>query len=98
MPAYSPDHYFGIIVDSDFGSLSAINNRTIPILDDFYLPENIQLIYASSDKKNDTFLNEAISFCDKIAKQVLDSLVNINPAKGLKVIKIGNCFCNPPLK
>ncbi len=97
-PAYSPSHYFGIIVDSDLGSLSAINKREAPILDDFFLPENIQLIYASSDKKNDTFLNEAISYCDKIAKQVLDSLVNINYAKGLMIVKIGNCFSKPPIR
>jgi hypothetical protein len=97
-PTYSSKHYFGIIVDSDLGHLSEINKREVPILDNFYLPQNIQLIYASADKKNDTFLNEAISFCDKIAKQVLDALLNMNLSEGLKVVKVANCFKKPPLQ
>ncbi len=57
----------GIIVDSDLGLIDRYNSRSLPIYKNFYLPENIELIYASADIKNDTIINHLISFCDEVS-------------------------------
>lgn len=65
---------YGIIVDSDLGNIPNYNSRKAPIIDDFYLPQNFQLIYASSDAANDEITNQVIAFCDKISKKMLDQI------------------------
>ncbi|MDO3695997.1 hypothetical protein QVZ41_14185 [Wenyingzhuangia sp. chi5] len=61
---YNSNQKFGIIVDSDLGELDNFNQRKKAIIDDFYLPENFILIYAS-DKASDNLLNLAIKECHK---------------------------------
>ncbi len=71
----TPDFYqlkIGLIVDSDLGNIPAFNNQSLPIFADFYLPQNIELIYASADKPKDGLVNLFISICDKEAKKFLN--------------------------
>jgi hypothetical protein len=45
-PTYDPRSYFGLIVDSELGSLEQYNSRTKPMCGEFYLPYNMRLFYA----------------------------------------------------
>ena len=60
----------GIITDSDLGTIPSINKREAPLIDDFYLPENVQLIYAS-DAVADTLMNDLIKWCHKGANVII---------------------------
>lgn len=69
-----PKNYrIGIIVDCDLGAHDSINSYKDPYFEQFYLPENIQLIYASSDTKNDSIANQMINFSDKLANNIMQS-------------------------
>ena len=71
-PGYMPaGTRIAIIVDSELDRLNAINSRIEPILDDFFLPVNYQLIYASSDVGKDNVVNKMISICDTKGKSIL---------------------------
>jgi hypothetical protein len=70
-PNYNSNHLIGIIVDSDLGEISDYNKGNKPIIDDFLLPNNFELIFAS-DKSSDNVLNAAIKHCHKKAKIFLD--------------------------
>lgn len=61
----------GIIVDSDLASHNSINERKAPYFDNFYLPDNMQLVYASSDSTTDSIVNQMIRFSDKYANAVM---------------------------
>jgi hypothetical protein len=67
---FDPNLSYGVIVDSDLDSLPKINSRETSILDDFVLPANISMIYASADSA-ETFLNKLIKETDRIAKRSL---------------------------
>jgi hypothetical protein len=58
------DHFIGIVTDSDLINHSDYNKRKIPLIEDFYLPENVELIYAS-DGSSDTTFNKMIMWCHK---------------------------------
>ena len=58
----------GIIVDSELGKLQEINSRKISLIDNFFLPENFELVYATADSGSDEFFpNRIIRACDKNA-------------------------------
>lgn len=63
----------GLIVDCDLGLHDSINNRKTPYFENFYLPSNIQLIYASSDSTTDSLQNQMLSHYDKFASKVIKS-------------------------
>ena len=63
----------GLIVDCDLGLHDSINNRDRPYFEEFYLPSNIHLIYASSDSTTDSLQNKMISYCDKFASKIIKS-------------------------
>ena len=67
----------GIVTDHDLGNHEKYNNGEIPLIfaTEYYLPSNIKLIYASADKKNESFLNQLINHCDKGASQILISQI-----------------------
>lgn len=71
-----PQLKIGLIVDSDLGNIPAFNNQSLPIYADFYLPQNIELIYASADKKGH-LVNWLISICDKEAKYLINDILKI---------------------
>lgn len=69
----SPMKYIGIVTDHDLGNHNKYNEGEIPLIvgTDLYLPPNIKLIYASSDKKNENFFTQLINQCDKEASRLL---------------------------
>lgn len=76
-PEYDEKHEIAIIVDSDYENLDQYNSNTLPIIDDFYLPKNFKLIYATSDTGKAHFVtNKLISLCDKRANQIYKSMKN----------------------
>jgi hypothetical protein len=68
---YDGSNSFGIIVDSELGDIPDINSRKIPLYEEYYLPEKIDLIYASSDKTG-TAQNHMIKTCDQWASERID--------------------------
>ena len=64
----------GIVVDSELGKFPLFNSRNIPICENFFLPENVQLIYASSERDLASPLNKAIRTCDVDASKILKIL------------------------
>lgn len=73
-PSYNLNLKIGLIVDSDLDNISAYNNQSIPIYADFYLPKNIELIYASADVGKEFLVNKLISECDKAANMLIDDI------------------------
>lgn len=76
--AFSSDTRIGIVIDSELGNLEDYNNRKIPLRDNFYLPENFIMMYASADR-TDEWCNGMIRQCDDIAKKRLREIV-LTPA------------------
>lgn len=76
----TPYHYnfskIGFIVDSDLGNIPAYNNRTKAIYANYYLPTNIELIYASADIGKEYLANRLISLCDKEATKLLENILS----------------------
>ncbi len=73
-----------IVVDSELGKLPEINNRIIPYYGANYLPQNIHLIYASSERGNE-LPNMMMSFCDRMSSKCLtyffDNSITLNDKK-----------------
>jgi len=76
-PDYDGQKTFGIIVDSELGEISAINSRDVPLYQNYYLPSQIQLVFASSDK-SDTVQNIMMKECDKLATARLDRFEEVH--------------------
>ena len=70
---YNGTNTFGVIVDSDLGDIPRINNRQIPLYEDYYLPQQMKLIYASSDKLG-TVQNVMIKKCDQLATERINEI------------------------
>jgi len=62
----------GVTVDSELGNLIEMNRRSIPYYESYFLPAEIQLVYASSDTGKEFIPNQMISYCDKMAEKCLD--------------------------
>lgn len=88
-PAYNMNLKFGIIVDSDLGNISSYNNRSKPIYSDFYLPKNIELIYASTDVGKEYLANKLISLYDKDATKLLEDIM-LNKVTNENLHKVTN--------
>ena len=71
---YNPKMKHAIIVDSDLGNHRMYNSREMPIIEDFFLPENFQLIYAS-DAAADTFMNLAVRKCGSLATKIIKEII-----------------------
>lgn len=65
----------GVTVDSELGKLIEINRRNIPYYESHLLPDEIQLVYASSDTGKEFIPNQKISYCDRMAEKSLDYFV-----------------------
>lgn len=65
------DGKVAIVVDSELGKLPFFNGRSLPICENFFLPPNTQLIYASSERDLTSPLNKAIQICDDDATKIL---------------------------
>lgn len=64
------DMYIGIITDSDLINHSAINKRKIPLIENYFLPQNIELIFAT-DAASDTIFNQMIRWCHKYSTDMI---------------------------
>jgi hypothetical protein len=65
----------GIVVDSDFGNIAAYNDRSRPIVGEYYLPPKFELLYATADTGSEFVANKLIVYADREAKALLDRLV-----------------------
>lgn len=75
-PSYNNNLMIGLIVDSDLGNIDNYNTKQLPICDSFFLPENVNLIYAGSGKGREEFFgNILLNLADKEASK------SINEAK-----------------
>jgi len=73
-PDYSDSLRIGLVVDSNYGLLSEYNCRTTPIHEDYFLPNNFTLMYASADAGSEFILNRMIRLCDRESGLQLDAL------------------------
>lgn len=64
---------FAVVVDSNLADLRAIQERTRPILGDYYLPEWAYMTFAS-DAAGDMAVNKIMRVADKRASELLDYL------------------------
>lgn len=64
---YKPHFQIGLIVDSDLENLDRYNNRELPVYSDFYLPEKMKFIYASSKPAQETYTSTMIAVADREA-------------------------------
>ncbi len=67
----------GIIVDSDLGNIDKFQQREKPIIDHFFIPDNISLIYASADSGSEFWVNKAIKCSDKWAKKIEKEMMSV---------------------
>lgn len=82
-----------LVVDSDLGNIPKYNARELPIYHEFYLPDNIELIYASSERDLASPLNKAINICDEDAKRILTLVINNEEALNAVIQKIKASPC-----
>lgn len=73
-PKYKTNQKIAIITDHDLSNHPHYNSKKLPIYDDFYLPDNIKLLYASSDADSANIFNMLIKKCDKDAANNLAQL------------------------
>ena len=71
-PQYRPTLRVAMIVDSSLDSLRDFNTRSVPVIDDWFLPPNFTLLYATADAATTTIGNRLMRTCDKNATQVLE--------------------------
>ncbi len=64
-----------MIVDSALNRLTAFNTRSEPIFDDFFLPDGVQLIYASADVGKEHMANQVFSQADKGASAMMKKII-----------------------
>lgn len=74
---YSSDKVFGLVVDSDLNEIAAINDRKAPVWEQQYLPAGFQIVYASADSGGESYINQAIKMCDKLAARTLSEVLAV---------------------
>ncbi len=62
---------FGVITDYDEENHIRYNNKEIPLVKDFYLPDNFKIFYARSNTGKENIPNMLIHECDKDANRIL---------------------------
>lgn len=77
-----------LLVDSDLGNHELFNKRELPIFDNYYLPSNFTLIYASADSGKETLINRAITFCDKKASELMQYIASKDVGINIKDAKV----------
>jgi hypothetical protein len=60
-----------IVTDHDLDNHTSYNSKQIPIFRDFYLPDNIKLMYGRGDGSTENLLNDVVKRCDKKSTEVL---------------------------
>lgn len=64
----------GIIVDSDLNNISAFNQRNKPVFGSTFLPQNAQLVYATSDSGMENVVNKALATADSVSTQTFRAI------------------------
>lgn len=82
----------GLVVDHDLGHHAAIGSRSEEITPGFPLPPEFQLIYGSSDHRNDDHVNALIWLADRTASHCLDEVLS-QPDDESCLISPQNGFC-----
>lgn len=62
---------YALIIDSDLSNIENYNLKSSAYFLNYSLPDNINLIYASSDNKSNSLLNFSIAQSDKDAQRIL---------------------------
>lgn len=65
-----------LVVDSDLGNIDSYNARTMPVVLDILLPEQITLVYATSDSGTECILNKAMWAADRAASLCLEAFAS----------------------
>jgi len=86
-PQYSSLKDIGIIVDSDLGNISDYNAKGKPIIDNFYLPDKVTLLYASADRGKEYLANKLITECDKKTNTLIQEIQK-NPANTSNLLEV----------
>ena len=63
-----------VVTDHNLGKIEQFNRRELPLIDGddtSYLPDNVNLVYASTDTKHDSVFNEMLAECDRCATELL---------------------------
>ena len=68
------DLRIAIITDHDRNRHAMYKNRELPIFGDIYLPSNITIIYAASDKGSGNIMNKLLVDCDNDANRCFNQL------------------------
>ena len=63
-----------IVTDHDLENHSSYNSKRMPIFKEFYLPDNISLIYGRGDGPEHNLLNYVVKQCDKISTELLKEI------------------------
>jgi hypothetical protein len=64
-----------IIVDSEKGLISSINERTEPVFEQFMLPDGFTLAYATSDAGSESWINKEMKRRDRVASLALTEVL-----------------------
>lgn len=88
-PTYKNSMSFGLVVDSDLANIPSYNSKTKPIYSNFYLPNNFELIYASSDSGKHDLANVLIATCDKEASNIL-KMIKDKSTTSMNLEKVNN--------
>ncbi len=75
---YNKDLKIGLIVDSDYGNLESFNKRELPIYNNFFLPQNMKMIYASSDSGSEYAVNKLIRIADSTANKLTSEAIELS--------------------
>lgn len=86
-PSYNTNLKIALIVDSDLQNISAYNDRKLPIAEDFYLPPNLKMIYASSDSGMENIPNKMIILADRWSRRLLKHLMQSDDRKNLQKVE-----------
>lgn len=60
----------GLIVDSDLGNHKAFNAREMPIYSDYFLPENVTILYGSDRGGAEHLSTKMIKYCHDLASDL----------------------------
>lgn len=71
-----------LVTDCDLGNILRYNKRELPIVEDKFLPPQIQLVYGSADSGKEFIPNAIISYTDKKATEYLNMKIkgNLSPS------------------
>jgi len=71
----SSEQRLALVVDSELGKHVSINLREEPYYNENYLPNNVTLLYASSDTGSE-LLNKVIRHCDKASRNLYSQVLH----------------------